>query len=229
MGSDNLLNYNIMTREEFKTRLSAMVADEQGALTLDLRAFRHPYIVNEDNEIFGINELDEAYDFVKDSEEWYVDIYVNTPDEFGGHADFTGEALTSWSEEDKATEEWCPYCNECIDLVGLKVQKCPACGRWLAPCSLCPLENCAKDCALERTVVLLNISELGDNDGVTTRVYIDAYRKGNEECLSVGYDNGNPDVLLTFWQDLDDDNFYAEPILGLDATDRSAILRRLPF
>lgn len=85
-----------MTREEFKTRLSALIEQEQGEYVLDLRAGRSPYKVNEDNEVFCIGELDEAYDFINGSEEWYVDIYENVPDEFGGSAYFTGEALVSW-------------------------------------------------------------------------------------------------------------------------------------
>ena len=81
-----------MTREEFKTRLSALIEQEQGEYVLYLRAAK----LNEDNAIFCITELDEAYDFINGSEEWYVDIYENVPDELGGSAFFTGEALVSW-------------------------------------------------------------------------------------------------------------------------------------
>lgn len=81
-----------MTREYFKVRLSKLIIETQGAEVLDLRAGRAPYDTREDLAIFAIDELDEAYDFVKGREEWYVDIYVN----FKDSAHYTGITLASW-------------------------------------------------------------------------------------------------------------------------------------
>ena len=287
-----------MTREEFKSRLNKLIEREQGeGWTLDLRASRSPYRTNEDNDIFGLcdKELDRAYDFVIDAEEWYVDVYANTPDEDGGHADctcstlwcydngaktaqdkfedriaelglwdewcqqgrcgriatetkdgiiifcnegdeddfytealypplcemendidFRLKALSEFCDHDdshfvyelcrwvvdkrnkcplfpvdvyflwetprvttfeddkeeeeeetpsfaeyifaKETEEYCEYCEENVMLSQeLKVQKCPKCGKWIVPCSACPLaECCTGKCPLERMAELLN-------------------------------------------------------------------------
>lgn len=55
------------------------------------------------------------------------------------------------------TEEYCPHCDEVCDLANeFKVQKCPNCGKWLVPCSICPLQNCSKHCPLERYAMILN-------------------------------------------------------------------------
>lgn len=100
MGCDNLL-ISIMTREFFKSRLNELIRREQGVgYTLDLRAQRDPYRVNVDQDIFGLcdAEMDRAYDFVKDANEWYVDIYANFPDEFGGHANCTNSTLWCFDE-----------------------------------------------------------------------------------------------------------------------------------
>lgn len=53
--------------------------------------------------------------------------------------------------------EWCSNCLEDAEIVNeFKVQKCPNCGEWLVPCSLCPLEDCVKVCPLERLATMLN-------------------------------------------------------------------------
>lgn len=63
-------------------------------------------------------------------------------------------------EEAETTEEWCPHCDTCIDLEHeFKVQKCLNCGKWIVPCSICPLENCSKHCPLERLACMLNGEE----------------------------------------------------------------------
>lgn len=55
------------------------------------------------------------------------------------------------------TEEWCPHCDEAVELEHeLKVQKCPNCGKWIVPCSVCPLTDCSAKCPLERLGILLN-------------------------------------------------------------------------
>lgn len=58
----------------------------------------------------------------------------------------------------KTTEEVCEYCGENVELSQeLKVQKCPKCGKWLVPCSACPLADCcASKCPLERMAEILN-------------------------------------------------------------------------
>lgn len=61
---------------------------------LDLRVGRYPYKVNVDNDIFAIDDIRSAYDFVKDAEEWYVDVYENFVGE--NYAEFTGFAVASW-------------------------------------------------------------------------------------------------------------------------------------
>jgi hypothetical protein len=61
---------------------------------LDLRASRSPYKVNIDNEVFALSEVREAYDFIKDAEEWFVDIYENYVGE--NYAEFTDFAVASW-------------------------------------------------------------------------------------------------------------------------------------
>jgi predicted RNA-binding Zn-ribbon protein involved in translation (DUF1610 family) len=54
--------------------------------------------------------------------------------------------------------EFCEYCEEYVELSQeLKVQRCPKCGKWIVPCSACPLEGCyASRCPLERMAQLLN-------------------------------------------------------------------------
>lgn len=51
--------------------------------------------------------------------------------------------------------EYCPYCENEVELKAeLKVQKCPQCGKWIVPCSLC--ENCKNECELEKQCDKLN-------------------------------------------------------------------------
>ena len=47
---------------------------------LDIRVSRHPYCVDDD-AIFLPSELDSAYEFIKDSSLWYLDIYENIEEE----------------------------------------------------------------------------------------------------------------------------------------------------
>ena len=63
----------------------------------------------------------------------------------------------SWNFGDGKTEEWCPHCDEAVELEHeLKVQKCPICGKWIVPCSVCPLTDCSTKCPLERMAIILN-------------------------------------------------------------------------
>ena len=57
------------------------------------------------------------------------------------------------------TDELCPHCGkEVVLLAEMKAQKCPECGRWIAPCSLC--EECKKNCVVEFDCVRLNRNTL---------------------------------------------------------------------
>ena len=291
-----------MKRELFKAMLSQLIADEKGDYPLDLRAWKEPF-TQKDSEVFSIDDLDGAYDYIEDSEDWFVDIYAITLDGKYSHADYTGSTLTfpalkkameeewqkepktayekfearlkelelldEWCEQgrcgriakttkdgivilcnegesdkafteswfppmsemeqsdtfrlnalyefcdhdddvflhklclwvarpinpcplfpvdvyfcwenpkviffeddtekeeeapaykvEKTTEEWCQHCDECVDLAGeFKVQRCPHCGKWIVPCSLCPFEDCVTRCPLERLALILNSRE----------------------------------------------------------------------
>lgn len=75
------------------------------------------------------------------------------------YIDFEDDAEEE-NNKTETTEEYCPHCDTTVDLEhDFKVQKCPNCGKWLAPCSICPLENCSKHCPLERLACMLNGEE----------------------------------------------------------------------
>lgn len=63
-------------------------------------------------------------------------------------------------DEDERKDLADQYCNHCDCFVEveeeLKVQKCPNCGKWITPCSICPLQKCSKHCPLERLEDELN-------------------------------------------------------------------------
>lgn len=87
-----------MDKEAFKVALlnqieKAKEEQTEGAV-LDLRAGRSPYKVNKDSGIFSLNEIDDVYEFIKDSEEWFVDIYENIPDM--NSAFYFGRSIVSW-------------------------------------------------------------------------------------------------------------------------------------
>jgi hypothetical protein len=89
-----------MTYEEFKDALlyeienaTDMLDDEKNVL--DLRAGRYPYNVIKDVDIFSLHDIHDAWEFVKDAEEWYVDVYENYAGE--NYAEFTGFAVVSWN------------------------------------------------------------------------------------------------------------------------------------
>lgn len=56
------------------------------------------------------------------------------------------------------TEEYCEHCADYVTLAGeLKVQQCPQCGKWIVPCSLCPLTACThKECPLSELANIFN-------------------------------------------------------------------------
>lgn len=87
-----------MTLEQFNERIGQEVGCAKEYLdkgnVLDLRAGRSPYHPWDDLEVFSLDEVADIYDFVKDSEEWYVDVYENIVGE--NRAEFTGFAVVSW-------------------------------------------------------------------------------------------------------------------------------------
>ena len=88
----------MMDFQDFKDAVDYQIDNATDTLydernVLDLRVGRHPYKVNVDNDIFATNDIRSAYDFVKDAEEWYVDVYENFAGE--NYAEFTGFAVAS--------------------------------------------------------------------------------------------------------------------------------------
>lgn len=89
-----------MTRTEFELRLSALISlalkETSEGNPIDLRASREPYDVVEDNEIFDAYhpDYDEMYEWIKDADEWYIDIYENFNEE--NRAEFMDITLCSW-------------------------------------------------------------------------------------------------------------------------------------
>lgn len=73
------------------------------------------------------------------------------------------------------------------------------------------------------------IAEVGENDGVCTRAYIDVYSSDGYDCLAVGFCNDNPNDFLTFWQDENDENFHTRSWNELTYEEKIAIFLRLPF
>ena len=91
-----------------------------------------------------------------------VDVYFcwENPKVIFFEDDTEKEEETPAYKVEKTTEEWCPHCDECVDLAGeFKVQRCPHCGKWIVPCSLCPFEDCVRRCPLERLALILNSHE----------------------------------------------------------------------
>ena len=67
------------------------------------------------------------------------------------------ETLEDVLKHYEKANEWCPHCDEEVELEHeLKVQKCPVCGMWIVPCSVCPLTDCSTKCPLERLAIILN-------------------------------------------------------------------------
>lgn len=65
--------------------------------------------------------------------------------------------MGTWDFDSDKTEEYCPHCDTCVDLEDeFKVQRCPNCGTWIVPCSICPLGSCVAKCPLERYAIILN-------------------------------------------------------------------------
>lgn len=66
------------------------------------------------------------------------------------------------------TWEMCPHCETEVELpIVFEVQKCPVCGEWIAPCSICHPDyaDCA-NCRLDKLIQSLN--ELRVKNGQTS-------------------------------------------------------------
>lgn len=49
----------------------------------------------------------------------------------------------------KKIYEWCPHCaNEVTLIPVLLAQRCPECGKWVVPCSICENDE-NRDCEVE--------------------------------------------------------------------------------
>lgn len=86
-----------MTYETFREEMLNVIengADSQEIY--DFRAWRSPYDTFEDYETFSLEQIDEVYDFVKDADEWYVDLYENFTINGIGCAEYTGYSVASW-------------------------------------------------------------------------------------------------------------------------------------
>lgn len=88
-----------MTFEEFEKRILDEIESATNDLydkrnVLDLRASRYPYDTIRDNDIFDTAFIYDAWHFVKDAEEWYVDVYENYAGE--NLAEYTGFSVASW-------------------------------------------------------------------------------------------------------------------------------------
>lgn len=86
-----------MTYETFREEMLNVIengADSQEVY--DFRAWRSPYDTIEDYATFDLKQIDEVYDFVKDADEWYVDLYENFTINGIGCAEYTGYSVTSW-------------------------------------------------------------------------------------------------------------------------------------
>ena len=130
----------------------------------------------EQSETFRKKALSEFVDagdetFVRNLIRWYVkpsckcplfpvDVYFLWDDydwfNFEDDVEEPEQEASTQTCEDKANE-WCPYCDTEVELEHeLKVQRCPSCGHWIVPCSICPLTKCTKPCPLERLEMILN-------------------------------------------------------------------------
>lgn len=118
----------------------------------------------------ALAEFVEAGDekFIRQLVWWWID-HTNTCPLFPEDAYFLWNDYTWENFEDdeetledvlkhyEKTSEWCPHCDEEVELEHeLKVQKCPNCGKWIVPCSVCPLIDCSVKCPLERLERILN-------------------------------------------------------------------------
>lgn len=84
--------------------------------------------------------------------------------------------------------ELCPLCEEEVKLQAKsEVQRCPECGKWIAPCAMCDLDVViCSDCKIAQQADLLNEKEKSEK--------IDKYIKerGLQKIETTGGRNGYP-------------------------------------
>lgn len=98
----------------------------------------------------------EDHDCPLDPVDVYFLIDTNLSADFEDDAEVTG-VMGTWDFDSGKTEEYCPHCDTTVDLEDeFKVQRCPNCGTWIVPCSICPLGSCVAKCPLERYAIILN-------------------------------------------------------------------------
>lgn len=86
------LTFILRVRKQIELALFDRFCDNN---SLDMRVYRYPY-KQEDYNIFSIDQLDDAYEFVRDSPEWTLDIYENYTD----HAECTDYSVIRTRESD---------------------------------------------------------------------------------------------------------------------------------
>lgn len=93
----------MITREQLEVRLRDYLNYAENNLDhpdnpLDLRVARNPFHAIKDNAVFCAYppEYDKIWSFVKDAEEWYVDVYENFIGE--NCAEYIGLSVCSWEE-----------------------------------------------------------------------------------------------------------------------------------
>lgn len=123
---------------------------------------------DEDFRRRALSEFSDAGDeqFIRNLVRWYInsraecplypiDVYFLWQNQT--YVDFEDDIDHQTCVEDETTEEYCPHCDSMVDLSNeFKVQRCPNCGKWIVPCSICPLDQCSKHCPLERYAIILN-------------------------------------------------------------------------
>lgn len=123
---------------------------------------------DEDFRRRALSEFSDAGDeqFIRNLVRWYInsraecplypiDVYFLWPNQT--YVDFEDDIDHQTCVKDETTEEYCPHCDSMVDLSNeFKVQRCPNCGKWNVPCSICPLDQCSSRCPLERYAIILN-------------------------------------------------------------------------
>lgn len=87
-----------MDKATFTDKINNAIESVRGELgqdaLLDLRAAKAPYEVNVNNYDCEIDNIEQLWDWLKDADEWYVDIYENVNEDKSAY--YTGYAIASW-------------------------------------------------------------------------------------------------------------------------------------
>lgn len=87
-----------MDKKRFIQRITEEYTAElkENKLPLDFRAFRHPYDAWSDHGIYEFKDIEQMWDFVKDAEDWFIDIYENWVED--NRAEYVGRCVASWEK-----------------------------------------------------------------------------------------------------------------------------------